>query len=339
MKYITAAWYAAIWSSELQAEPVARKFLGEEVVLYRGEQGQAIALGGVCPHRFASLAKGKLHGDAIGCPYHGLRFGSDGRCVHNPNGPIPGVARVKSYPIIEHMGMAWIWMGQQPPDRALLPDVDLLAGDDFAWVHGTLAVHGNYQLVIDNLLDLTHVEFMHPFLAASQPDEPLRYEAKQEGDRVFALYDRDETPTPAMVRAVWNGAPEAVRLWSHIRWDAPSNLYLENGFAHVDPRLSSEALLIPTYHLLTPETATSTHYFWAAGRNMQKDNTAVSEQVRSGIEATFVYEDEPMIADIQQRLGETDLMELRPLLLSLDNAAVRARRIIAKALEQETPAA
>ncbi len=332
MSFITESWYAALWADELRDAPVRKTYLGSPVVLYRGAAGQPIALADSCPHRFAPLSKGKLHGDAIGCPYHGLRFGADGRCVLNPHGPVPGVARVRSYPLREHAGLVWIWMGTQDPDPSL-PDVELLTDDSWAWVHESLSVKGNYQLVIDNLLDLTHVDFMHPFLSQSCT-EPLRYRAEQHGERVFALYDRAEAPAGTFVHAIWTDGPPTVRVWAHMRWDAPSNLYLDIGFARIGGTTEG-ALKNPAYHLLTPETETTTHYFWAVGRNMRQDDQALSDNLRTGVQMTFINEDAPMIAAIQEFMGARELFDMRPLLLSIDNAAVRARRVVQQRIEKE----
>lgn len=107
MAFVKQSWYAALWAADLGEVPLRRTYLGEPVVLYRGAAGQPIALADSCPHRFAPLSKGKLHGDEIQCLYHGLRFAADGRCVHNPHGPVPGAARVRSYPVREHAGMVW----------------------------------------------------------------------------------------------------------------------------------------------------------------------------------------------------------------------------------------
>ena len=333
MAFINESWYAALWESDLGRAPIRKTYLGQPVVLYRGAAGQPLALSDSCPHRFAPLSMGKIKGDAIQCLYHGLQFGPDGRCVHNPHGPIPSVVRVRSYSIVERAGMLWIWMGSGPADQGLLPDVELLTDSTWAWVRGTLAVKGNYQLVIDNLLDLTHVDFMHPFLG-QKCEEPLRYQAKQDGERVFAIYDRAEAPAGAFVHAIWRDGPPAVRVWARMRWDAPSNLFLDIGFAKVGDETDS-GLRNPAYHFLTPETQISTHYFWAVGRNMRQDDPELSESVRNGVQTTFVMEDEPMIAAIQETMGERELNEMGPLLLNIDNAAVRARRIVERRLENE----
>ncbi len=337
MHFIRDTWYAASWTTELADKPIGRRILDEEIVLYRTASGEAVALGGVCPHRFASLAEGKLHGDSIACPYHGLRFGSDGRCTHNPHGPVSGAVRVRQYPLVERQRMLWIWMGSGSPEMATLPDTQLLEKPGLTWVNGSLHVLGNYQLVIDNLLDLSHVEFMHPFLGGGREtdDEPLEYRAEQEGDRVRALYDCRKVTTTPLVYALWPDAPDKTRLWAYMHWSPAANLYLDSGFASVGTTGSANAVLLPTYHLLTPETATTTHYFWWAGRNTQLEDENLSEQLREGFTQAFKLEDEPMIADIQRRLGNKNLMDMQPLLLSIDNAAVRARRIVEKKLKEQ----
>jgi len=333
MAFIKQSWYAALWAADLGEAPLRRTYLGEPVVLYRGAAGQPIALADSCPHRFAPLSKGKLHGDEIQCLYHGLRFAADGRCVHNPHGPVPGAARVRSYPVREHAGMVWIWMGASLSDADALPDVSLLIDKGWAWVHGSLHVRGNYQLVIDNLLDLTHVDFMHPFLAQDGP-VTLSYKANQEGERVYAMYDREEARAGTFVHAIWTQGPPTVRVWANMRWDAPANLYLDIGFARFGGA-TDDALINPAYHFLTPETESTSHYFWAVGRNMRQDDPVLSETLRSGVQSTFVTEDEPMIAAIQEAMGTRSLEEMRPLLLNIDNAAVRARRVVARRLENE----
>ena len=171
MAFLKNCWYVAAHPSEVGREPLARTILNEKLMMYRGEDGRGHALGNVCPHRFAFLSKGKLVGDVIECPYHGLRFDTTGACVHNPHGDgtIPPHARVKSYPFVERHGLFWIWMGNVArADPEIIPDFSALVQDGFAPVHGYLQIQANYQLLVDNLMDLTHIEFLHT--ALSTPD-------------------------------------------------------------------------------------------------------------------------------------------------------------------------
>ena len=86
MKFLRHAWYAASWSEDLGTSLLGRTILGERVVLFRDSVGQPRAIGGTCPHRFAPLERGKLNGDTVSCPYHGLTFNGSGLCVLNPHG-------------------------------------------------------------------------------------------------------------------------------------------------------------------------------------------------------------------------------------------------------------
>ena len=77
-------WYVASWSSEVTAEPLARTFLGEPVVLYRTAENQVVALEDRCCHRQLPLSMGKVLGERLQCGYHGLVFAPDGACVEVP---------------------------------------------------------------------------------------------------------------------------------------------------------------------------------------------------------------------------------------------------------------
>jgi vanillate O-demethylase monooxygenase subunit len=88
-------------------------------------------------------------------------------------------------------------------------------------------------------------------------------------------------------------------------------------------------------HLLTPETEDTTHYFWAAGRNRQHGNPQVSGMLHFGTQNAFENEDEPMIQAVRSRMRSNDLFAHKPALLPMDEAAVRARRILAGMIAAE----
>lgn len=334
--YIHEAWYPACWSDALERKPIGRTFLDEEVVLYRQVSGEPVALGNVCPHRFAALDKGRLHGDSIACPYHGLRFSPDGQCSHNPHGPAPKSVKIRAYPVAERYGMVWIWMGNvDAADPSKLPIIRSREDDRFDWVTGYLHVEGHYQLVTDNLLDLTHVQFMHPFIANQDERGNTVVKCFEDGDQVVSQYWQQDSRRSPLVAALWDGAPERISMAVDMRWTAPANLLQDNRFDEARPEPADGQLLIPFCHLLTPESPTTTHYFWAGGRNMKKGDPAVSAGFEQSISSTFRGEDEPMIADIQRRIGAQDLLELKPLLLSIDKSAVLARRRVSAAITQK----
>ena len=334
--YLRNTWYAAAWSEDLGSALLPRTLLDEPLVFLRDANGNPVALADRCPHRFAPLSLGKRVGEAVQCAYHGLRFGLDGRCVHNPHGPIPPTARVKSYPLLERYGMVWIWMGE--PSRAnasLLPDFGVIADDErFAIVRTTIKTYTNYQLGIDNLLDLSHAQFLHPLLGNADSSERMRFRTRIEGNTVWSLNDMPQEPVTKLFQMLWRSDSPIGDRRAHMRWDPPSNLLLEVGFTGCG-RPVSEGATMWSAHLLTPETERITHYFWAGARDSRRDDAQLGEKIRIAIADAFVNEDGPMIAACQERMGTVDLMELGPLLLKSDAAAVSARRVLAKLIDQE----
>jgi vanillate O-demethylase monooxygenase subunit len=336
--FLTNTWYAGFWADELQDKPLARTILGKPLVFYRGESGAIRALSDTCPHRFAPLHLGKVVGESVACPYHGLQFGPDGRCTHNPHGPLIGAARIDSYHLTERYGVYWIWMGPAEPDPTALPDVPELEDQSLTWVHGTIDVAADYRLVVDNLMDLSHVEFMHPMLGAPGSSERVKYEAREDGNLVHSTNRLDREPTSGIMRMMWPDAPDHTRFIADMRWSAPSNLVLGTDVTTVDGDIANPVLRIPTVHFLTPETQTTTHYLWAAARNVALDNQAMSEGMKAGVVAAFKYEDEPMIAAVQQRMALLGNQQARPLLFKTDKGAVLARRVLERLIAAETTA-
>ena len=156
-------WYVAAYDHEIGREPLGRMILGEPVVFFRKEDGAPVAFEDRCAHRHLPLSMGKLVGDTLQCRYHGLRYDVSGACVKVPGqDTIPPAARVKTYPVVERYRWLWIWMGDPAlADPAGITDFHWL--DDPSWgAKGQyLHVKANWQLIVDNLLDLTRLAFVH----------------------------------------------------------------------------------------------------------------------------------------------------------------------------------
>jgi len=343
MAFLKNAWYVAAWGAEVEGgKLLARRLLDEPVLVYRDPGGRVHALADRCPHRFAPLSMGRLTDGVVQCRYHGLRFDGSGTCVHNPHGPVPRAARVRSFPVVEQYSAIWIWMGDPAQaDHHKIPGFDFLVPEEWYVGTGYMAINGGFELEIDNLLDLSHIEFLHP-LFASEAVSRGEIKCSQEGDTVWSRRDiRNDRPPPFIYEAFNIPPGSLVDRWLDVRWNAPASMALWTGGVAAG-RARTEGINVPSAHLFTPESATRTHYFYAisfpgalgpAGEVMAKENVQVLRQ-------PFEEEDKPIIEAVARSMGDADLWSLDPVLLRGDEAAVRARRILEKriAAEQSPPA-
>ncbi|MEX3982228.1 Rieske 2Fe-2S domain-containing protein [Paraburkholderia sp. EG287A] len=342
MTFLRNAWYCAGWAEDLGQEDLTpRTILNEPVLLYRREDGAAVAIGNRCPHRFAPLHLGCKKGGSVACPYHGLEFDSSGSCVHNPHGDgtIPKAAKVPSYPLVERYDALWIWMGDaESANPDLIPDFSETAKrESWGQVRGHLEVPVHYELLTDNLMDLSHVPYIHPFLSVKGPlPEGFREERslQQEGDAIWSMHRNLNTRITPLYKMLWDEAPEIIEGYFDMRWTAPSNLLLNVGVAPMDgPR--EDGVWTPMAHLLTPATETSTHYFWNHARDRRVGIPEFDASLRDALQNTFRNEDEAMLVNCASLMGTSDLMSLKPLLLPGDAPAVRARRVLAERIAAE----
>jgi len=157
-------WWVAARTDEITTTPMARWILEMPVVLYRTKGGTAVALDYRCPHRWAPLSEGRVDGEQIVCPYHGLRFGPDGSCKLVPTqSQVPPGSDVASYPLRESGAFVWIWMGHPDEVENHEPPVDMGYTSDSEWsvVLGYYDVACNWVLIRENVLDLTHIPHLH----------------------------------------------------------------------------------------------------------------------------------------------------------------------------------
>jgi phenylpropionate dioxygenase-like ring-hydroxylating dioxygenase large terminal subunit len=341
MNFLRNAWYVASYGGDLTDTPTGLTMLNERVALFRDSAGNAAAVQDRCPHRFVRLSAGKVVGDAIQCRYHGLEFDRSGRCVKQPfdTGPVAAHNCVKSYPTAERYNYVWVWMGDPAKaDPALIPDMPDLADDRFVFVQGYIHYKGNYQLMADNVLDLTHVDVLHESVRCE--DGFNAYEKKLEVNSTsltMFVWKRDTVPSAFQLNTWGTGATRA-DVHSHMTWHAPCNLFLDNGLEEVGAPERS-GMLNPSAHFVTPETETTSHYWWNVGRNTRTDDEELSRQMQAAVQDIFQNEDIYMIELQQEGMGDTDeYLGQRPVLLDADRAMVRARKILKRLIAEEQAA-
>jgi phenylpropionate dioxygenase-like ring-hydroxylating dioxygenase large terminal subunit len=302
--FLRNGWYAAIWSRDLNEQPVGRTFLNEKVVLFRNASGQVGALEDCCCHRAAPLSRGERVGDYLACGYHGLKFDINGQCVEVPGqSMIPRGAKVRSYPVCERWGAVWIWMGEPAKaDTSKIPDLFWLGDPNWTATSGYLHLNSNYQFLIDNLLDLTHVTYVHKKTLAGDPREattPTKTERLPDGVRV-GRWMIDFVPPPLFARAGnFNGK---VDRWQFVTWTPPSTVYLDVGCARAGTGAPegdrSQGISIWSSHLITPETENSSHYMFSFARDFALADPEMSNLLYEGSKATFL-EDAEMLEAVQ----------------------------------------
>lgn len=166
--FATRNWYVGAISAELGGKPLGRVICGQRIVFFRDPDGRAQAVSAVCPHRGADLGRGRVVGDSVECPFHGLRFNGSGACTRIPSqdaeAPIPRALRVPSYAVVEQAGIVWIWPEpNDPPTRA--PEVPEVLGLKAPWrvqmLPGGRWSTGSYLNTMENALDDAHLAFVH----------------------------------------------------------------------------------------------------------------------------------------------------------------------------------
>jgi phenylpropionate dioxygenase-like ring-hydroxylating dioxygenase large terminal subunit len=331
------AWYAVAWTEEIGRQLFGRTILGDPVVLFRNESNRLVAIGGRCPHRFAPLHRGSLIGDAVACPYHGLRFDASGQCVFNPHGRqhVPRAAHVPAYPVIERHLLVWIWMGA--PNRAdpdLIPDFSFVDRPGWVTVKGTILGRGHYELYSDNILDLGHAEFLHKNTVGAPSFTYGKRRMFQEANVVYSHFDAPNDYLSPVLSMIFQTQEKRVDAKVEVEWRPPASMLLMHYSNDVGAPMT-EGQCLGTYHVFTPETDSTTYYFWVVSRIFRAEDQDLTKAIAEGFQATFESEDKPMISAQHDLMAGADFWSLKPVLLEGDAAGVRARRVLAKLIAEE----
>lgn len=323
-------WYVAAMASEVdQQAMLSRKLLGTSVVLFRDDTGTINALHDRCPHRFAPLSLGRKEGGEIACPYHGLRFDTGGFCTHNPHGKgaLPPKQVVRAFPVVERHGFIWIWMAQEPADLALLPDYPVLdSGPDTGIGHTYMKLPVNYRMILDNVMDLSHVDHVHGEIISTRGQlSPLIPDVEDSGGTISALWNYEQTPPILILNQFLPRPMDSARHRIKVTWSAPGNIQLTISCAQDDVAVEDGPGQFDL-HSVTPEDEHSTHYFFCTRRNHLEDDAEYNAFKIKAMHDAFETEDGPLIAAAEREMDGADFFELGPMLLSNDLAAVKVRR-------------
>jgi phenylpropionate dioxygenase-like ring-hydroxylating dioxygenase large terminal subunit len=320
----------AAWGREVSRHLLARTLLEEPVVLFRKEDGGVVALEDRCCHRHLPLSKGRLEADALRCGYHGLLFDASGKCIEIPGqANIPLQARVRGYPVAEKYSWVWIWMGEPAKaDPALIPN--WWWAEHPEWAFSTpepIHVRCNYQLISDNVLDVTHLAYVHASSIGtpSITEFPATTEREERLVRLTRwILDR---PPPPLYRDA-GGFQGNVDRWQIVEHVPPCFSVNFAGCKDATTRIGLMALSAPT-----PETANTTHYFFGFVRNFKLNDPAIDRVFE--VDFVRVFNEDIPVLEAQQRM-----LELRPdapkIDIAVDAAPLAARRMLQSLLAAES---
>jgi phenylpropionate dioxygenase-like ring-hydroxylating dioxygenase large terminal subunit len=335
-QFVKNVWYMAAWSSEVGESLFRRQLLGRQIVLFRKRDGDIAALDDRCPHRFAPLSMGELKDDTLRCAYHGLQFNPEGACIYNPFADtIPRNAWVRPWYVTERDGIVWLWNGETATaDDAAIPDFSAIAGAGTP-LHGYMPMAANYEYGTDNLLDLSHIEFVHKgSFAGNGVIFAGKHEVIETDEVIHSNWWMPGVLAPPHTQGVF--PPDLITdHWLEMRWQAPANMYLQIGATPAGTS-RGEGCVVHQAHILTPATEGTTHYFWASSRATEHVDPAMDEFVKGLLQQAFNEEDKPIIEAAFANLDGEQFRDQPPVSLGVDAAGIRARRKILAMLGAST---
>lgn len=338
MAYPRNHWYVAAFSREVHyGKPLRRVLLDKPVLLYRTEAGEPVALYDRCPHRGAPLSLGKQIGDEIQCGYHGIRYGKNGRCTHVPSqSGKPAAMAVESYPVVEKWKWIWIWLGDPAKaDAKLIPDHDWLFLNDeslIATPFFTVELGCNYQIFHDNLLDSSHLSYVHFGTLDTGGIASSTYEVTEEGRSIVIRREEPAVSYEGGLAAFFGCKPGVMYHRTHTCEAFMPSIHIAKQYMRQVDDAGVPASLLCAINALTPRDARTTYVFHAMVSNYSGPEMPQSiEQARR-----IVTEDEVVVGAIQRDFDERgDTVEVS---IASDKAGIFARRIIHRMIEAESGA-
>jgi len=334
--FLKTFWYAAAWSNEIEHSLFARTICNEPMILYRTQAGNVVCMEDRCCHRRLPLHMGRLIGDSVQCHYHGLIFEPQGRCVKVPGQElIPPSAQLRTFAAAERHGLVWVFLG--PKDLAVeakIPDYHWITDSNWGAKGTHFNVKANYMLIVENLLDLTHLAFVHAStIGNAAVVESAAVQFKRGPDSVDVVRRMTNcAPPPTYVKA--GGFTGNIDRWQYINFMPPGFVRLETGGRdagkEADP--SAKNITLRNLNIITPESETSSHYFWAQCHDFDVKNQALTDMLFDDVNAAFRQDVDVFEAQQQSIAGRPDAAEVD---VHGDIGGLHARRIIRELIERQ----
>ena len=341
--FLRDCWYVAGWTHEVDADRLFQRTICEKpIVFWRDRAGTLHAFDDRCCHRGAPLSCGRHEGDHLRCLYHGFLYDGRGVCVEIPGqARVPDKAMVRRYATVERHRWIWLWLGDaNDADPSLIPDTHWLDDPDWACTPpGYLHYDVDYRLIADNLLDFSHLSYVHPTtLGGSEAYAQLRstIEPIDRGLRITRWF-MDHPPAPFVAKLLEaKGMHGNVDRWNNYDFVLPSILVMDSGFAPAGSGAErgqrERAIQFRHCQAVTAETRNSSHYFFAQPRDFDRDNPEVDRALFASVVKAF-EEDRAIITAQAESIARDP--SFVPLPCALDSALGQFRRLVERQLANE----
>ena len=330
-------WWAAAYSHEVKDKPLSRWLLETPVVLYRLSDGTPAALYDRCPHRWAPLSEGHVEGEKLICPYHGMEFNTLGHCTKAPTQTMmPKTAKIPAYTVKEKGAFLWIWMGDHETIDCDPPDVDYQTDENWTFMGGYYNVEANWILIRENVMDLTHIAFLHKN-TFKQNDWITAPDSYLDGETICFEQEFDLAPLSPLFCAGM-GLPEDKPILRKQVGRMPTLAISFSDWNVTDPKPEEGArskFIMRGCHIVTPGKRGETHYFWGAAFDVPTLSEEVIGKTKASVIAAF--DEDKHLLEIMQSNIENDQrgMDYLEVTLGADGAGILVRKLLNKKLAAE----
>ena len=330
-------WWVAARSDEVTTKPMLRWLLETPVVLYRLEDGTPAALYNRCPHRWAPLSEGHVTGNKIICPYHGMEFNTNGHCTKAPTQTMmPKTAQIPAFTVREAGAFIWIWMGDADAIDHDPPDVSYQTDPDWTFLTGYYEVAANWVLIRENVLDLTHIAFLHK-KTFKQDDWITAPDTYMDGETVCYEQEFDLAPLSPLFCAGM-GLPEdkPIKRTQVGRMPTLAISFSDWNVHDPAPEVGRRSdFIMRGCHIVTPAHRGKTHYFWGAAFDVPELSQEVATKTKNNVIKAF-DEDKHLLEKMQAQIAADPRgMDFLEVTLGADGAGIKVRQILNNKLAAE----
>ena len=339
LPFVYNHWYIAGFKDEFTREPKAKTLLERSIVFYRTEAGELLAFQNRCLHRSFPLSESKLDGDHLVCRYHGIRYDTEGAVTRIPCQAQLADRKLHKYALKEVGPFVFIWMGDEDATDKEEKFVQLPFLDDpaFRTVGDEIGLESNYLLMLENLNDLKHFAYLHRDsfgLDDSFLDAERVVEKTEEGihcRHVNHVSNPMEAALPPDVYPMLEG--QELEVWASGTAVSPGVFKGYGPTFYQDAEGNRASLDSYIMHFLTPETRTTTHYWWSISNNYALQNDEYYEGLKAFSNIGFA--EDLWACKHMQTLLNSDNVDYEEMIIAGDQAGLLFRKVMLDWVEAE----